>query len=95
MFLFVIGDFRFRRRRGPRYARDELPMAPLIQVLAFCGLLGMGGLLGVVALCAAYVRFGMGLALDGPSLAVAGTAAIFSPLCVVAAMRVWFGMRRG
>jgi hypothetical protein len=94
MLLFVIGAYFRRRRRGLRYSRDELPMAPLIRVLAFCGLLGMGGLLGIVALCAAYVRFVLGLPLDSLSFGVGATAAVFSPVCVFLAMRLWFGMRR-
>lgn len=95
MLLFVIGDFFFRRqRRRSGYARDELPMAPLARVLAFCAFLGIGGLLGIVALCGAYVRFGLGLPLDGASAAVAIGAAVFSPVCVVVAMRMWFAMKR-
>jgi hypothetical protein len=46
--LFIVGDF-FRRRRRPRRANDEMPAAPLLQVLLFWVLFGTAVLFGALA----------------------------------------------
>jgi hypothetical protein len=47
MYLFVLGNF-FRRRR-PRGANDEMPATPLLEMLVFWVLFGVGVLLGSLA----------------------------------------------
>lgn len=50
MLLFVVADF-FRRRR-PGRARDEMPAGPLLRMLIFWVLFGLGALIGGVAIVA-------------------------------------------
>ena len=54
MYLFVIGNFRPRRKRHRR-ADDALPTAPLLDALLFWTLFGIGALSGSVALAGAVI----------------------------------------
>jgi hypothetical protein len=52
VLLFVTADF-FRRRRKVRRADDEMPAGPLLRVVIFWMLFGLGALVGGVAIVAA------------------------------------------
>jgi hypothetical protein len=52
VLLFVTADF-FRRRRRVRRADDEMPAGPLLRVVIFWMLFGLGALVGGVAIVAA------------------------------------------
>ncbi|HEY4641338.1 MAG TPA: hypothetical protein VII75_08340 [Thermoanaerobaculia bacterium] len=85
MFAFVIGDFFRRRRRGPRYERDEMPEGPLLQVAFMWLLLAAGGLLGAFAIASFFLELGWSVAIP---------CALLSPLCFWQAMRLWWRLTR-
>jgi len=85
MYAFVIGDFFRRRRRGPRYERDEMPEGPLLQVIFMWLLLAAGGLLGAFAVTAFFLDLGVGVAI---------VCAILAPLCLWRAMVLWWRLTR-
>ena len=95
VILFVVTPFFRRRKRGPRYARDDMPMAPLFEVFLFWMLLAMGGLLGAVALGALYATLMLGLTLERLELIAVVLMAVASIACFTVAMRMWFRLNRG
>lgn len=93
MYLFIVGDF-FRRRRRHQRARDPLPTAPLLRVLIFWVLFGLGALLGGVALAT-----GVGLAtgnapLDRFLLSLIAAFATGSIACLCGAIVIWMRLNR-
>lgn len=82
MVLFVIADF-FRRRR-PRRARDEMPAGPLLRVLIFWTLFGLGALIGGIAIVAG---------ISG-SWIVAAVSAAVALASLVAAIVTWMRLNR-
>jgi len=93
--LLIPGDFFQRRRRHtPRYAQDELPVGPLIEVLSLWILLTAGGFLGAAAFSAIYVTavldFPLGFA--GVSCAIAMGA--LCPVCFWRALVIWHRLTR-
>lgn len=85
MYAFIIGDFFRRRRRGPRYERDEMPEGPLLQVIWMWLLLAAGGLLGAFAIAAFFLDLGAIVAIP---------CALLAPLCFWQAMRLWWRLTR-
>ena len=85
MYGFIIGDFFRRRRRGPRYERNEMPNEPLLQVIFLWLLLAAGGLLGAFAVAAFFLDFGARVAIP---------CAVLAPLCLWQAMRLWWRLTR-
>ena len=85
MYAFFAGDFFRRRRRGPRYERDEMPEGPLLQVVLMWFLLALGGLAGAFALSAFFLDL-------GASAAVA--CAVVAVLCFWRAMAMWWRLTR-
>ena len=85
MYAFIIGDFFRRRRRGPRYERDEMPEGPLLQVILMWLLLAAGGLLGAFAIAAFFLDLGASVAIS---------CAVLAPLCFWQAMRLWWKLTR-
>ena len=84
MYAFI-GDFFRRRRRGPRYERDEMPEEPLVQVAIMWILLAAGGLFGALAISSFFLDLGV---------AVAIICAILAPLCLWRAMLFWWRLTR-
>ena len=82
VYLFVIGDF-FRRRR-PRRQRDDWPAEPLLHMLVFWVLFGLGALVGAVAIVAAIA----GRTLIGVSMFAVAC------LALVAAIVLWMRLNR-
>ncbi len=85
MYAFVVGDFFRRRRRGPRYERDEMPEWPLVQVILMWLLLGIGGLSAAFAIATLILDLGVAIAIACAAVAVA---------CFWAAMKMWWVMTR-
>lgn len=83
MLLFVIADF-FRRRRRPRRARDEMPAGPLLRVLIFWILFGLGALIGGIAIVAG---------ISGSWIVAAASAAV-AIASLVAAIVTWMRLNR-
>jgi hypothetical protein len=95
MLLLIQGDFFPRRRRSaPRYAQDELPLGPLIEVLSLSILLTAGGLFGASAVAVLYVTTALDLPL-GPG-GVWGVLAmgVMSPVCFRRALILWYRLTR-
>ncbi len=93
MMLFVIGGF-FRRRRGPRYSRDEMPIDPLIEVLLFWFLFGLGALFGSAALASAFAMTQFGLDRDAQSIAMALIFVALAGVCFWRSVVIWRRMNR-
>jgi hypothetical protein len=95
--ILLIPGVYFHRRRSPqpRYAQDELPVGPLIEVLSLWILLTAGGFLGAAACAAVYVVSILEFPL-GPS-ALWGVAAMgaLSPVCFWRALVIWRRLTRG
>lgn len=85
MYAFIIGDFFRRRRRGPRYERDEMPEEPLVQVAIMWILLAAGGLFGALAIFSFFLDLGIEVAI---------VCAILAPLCLWRAMLLWWKLTR-
>jgi len=85
MYAFIIGDFFRRRRRGPRYERDEMPEEPLVQVALMWILLAAGGLSGALAIASFFLDLGVEVAI---------VCAIIAPLCMWRAMLLWWRLTR-
>jgi len=85
MYAFVIGDFFRRRRRGPRYERDEMPEWPLVHVILMWLLLGMGGLAAAFAIAAMVLDLGVAIAIG---------CAIVAITCFWGAMTMWWKITR-
>ena len=85
MYAFIIGDFFRRRRRAPRYERDEMPAQPLVQVAIMWMLLAAGGLFGALAVSSFFLDSGVEAAI---------VCAILSPLCLWRAMVLWWRLTR-
>jgi len=84
MYLFVIGNFKPRRRRRPKPATDDIPTAPLLQALLFWMFFGIGALAGAVALTGAIVSDG-----DLFTRGATGIAAATSAACFAGAFLMW------
>jgi hypothetical protein len=85
MYAFIIGDFFRRRRRGPRYERDEMPEEPLVQVAIMWILLAAGGLFGALSISSFFLDLGIEVAI---------ACAILAPLCMWRAMLLWWRLTR-
>jgi hypothetical protein len=92
--ILLIPSDRFIPRRRPRTARDELPLRPLLQVLAFWVLLATGGLFAAVAAMEIWAHFALEVTLDRPTTVLMIVMAALSPICISTAMVFWFRLRR-
>jgi hypothetical protein len=93
MPLFVVTEY-FRRRRRPRRARDEMPVQPLLDVLALWAMLSMGSLMASISATALAAYFAGAVAFDGKTIAflvVLGATAI---ALLTRAVRLWFRLNR-
>ena len=93
MFLFVVTEF-FRRRRRPRRARDEMPVRPLLDVLALCALLAIGGLMASISSTALAAYFAGAIALDRRALAGLVLFGVFAIELLRRAVLLWFRLNR-
>ena len=82
MTLFVIADF-FRRRKRRR-ARDEMPAEPLLHMLVFWVLFGLGALIGGLAIVAGLAQ----------SWLVCVASAILAGAALVGAITSWRNLNR-
>ncbi len=82
MILFVITDF-FRRRK-PRRAQDEMPVEPLLLMLIFWTLFGLGALMGGVAIVAAI----------GTDWAISVSFALAAASALAGSIAVWRHLNR-
>jgi hypothetical protein len=94
MLLLIVGDFFQRRPRGPRYAQDELPVGPLIDVFSLWILLTVGGFLGAAAFGTAYLMTVADLPLGLAGVMAASAMALLSPVCFWRALLVWYRLTR-
>jgi hypothetical protein len=85
MYAFIIGDFFRRRRRGPRYERDDLPEGPLLQVLWLWLLTGLGGFA---------FAFGVAALLLELDTVVAVGCFLVAPLSFWRAVVIWWDLTR-
>ena len=83
MYLFIVGDF-FRRRRRYRRASDEMPAAPLLQVLLFWVLFGTAVLLGALGTTAFLAD----------SVAAAILSAFAAAACLAGSVVLWRRLNR-
>jgi hypothetical protein len=91
--LFIVGDF-FRRRRRYRRASDPLPTAPLLRVLIFWVLFGLGALLGGIAMATVAGVAMMHAPLDRVLLSLMVAFAAGSIACLCGAIAIWMRMNR-
>jgi hypothetical protein len=95
VLLLITGGFIQRRRRiAPRYAQDELPVGPLIEVLSLWILLTTGGFLGAAACAALYFTIVLDFPLASAGICCAIAMAVLSPLCFWRALIVWYRLTR-
>lgn len=95
MLLLITGDFFQRRRRNAkRYAQDELPVGPLIEVLSLWILLTAGGFLGATACAAFYVTAVLDFPLGPVGLWCAVALGTLSPICFWRALIIWYRLTR-
>jgi uncharacterized membrane protein YfbV (UPF0208 family) len=93
MPLFVVTEF-FRRRRRPRRARDEMPVRPLLDVLALIAFLAMGGLMASISSTALAAYFAGAIALDRLTLAGLVVLGIIAIELLRRAVLLWFRLNR-
>jgi multisubunit Na+/H+ antiporter MnhB subunit len=94
MILFVFGHFFDPRKRKRRHARDEMPVAPLLQVLGFWMLLVVGGLFGALSLISLFLVSEYDVKLDTPSLITLVVMAMLAPVLLTGAMQLWWKLTR-
>ena len=82
MILFVIADF-FRRRK-PRRATDDWPAAPLLRMLIFWIVFGLGALAGGLAIVAG---------ISGDWI-VAASSAVIAAAALIGAIVTWMQLNR-
>ncbi|HKO02469.1 MAG TPA: hypothetical protein VJ032_12280 [Thermoanaerobaculia bacterium] len=92
MLLLLVADF-FRRRR-PRRARDEMPVQPLLDVLALWGFLSMGGLMGSIGATAIVAHAFGAVTLDRLTFAAAALLVMCAAICLWRAVILWFRLNR-
>ncbi len=92
MLLLFIGDFfRRRRRRLPR-ANDEIPTEPLIHVMLFWALFGLGALFGAFAIAAVVAMSTEGR--DAISVTALAVTAPASGACLAGSIHYWKKLRK-
>jgi hypothetical protein len=95
VLLLIPGDFfQHRRRNAPRYAEDELPLGPLIEVLCLWILLTAGGLLGAASFAALYVTTILDFPLGPAGFCGAIAMGVMSPVCFWRALILWYRLTR-
>lgn len=92
--ILLIPSGRFAPRRRPQSARDELPLRPLVEVLAFWSLLALGSLFTTVDVMELYAHFAMRVAIDTPTKLSMVAMAAAAPLCLWFSLRFWARLRR-
>jgi hypothetical protein len=93
MVPLFIGEF-FRRRKRRRYANDDLPFAPMLDIVWFWMLLVFGALFADIAILAAGASWLAGVTWDRTTVILLILAAIASPVCLWFAMVFWWRMTR-
>jgi uncharacterized membrane protein YfbV (UPF0208 family) len=93
MSLFVVTEF-LRRRRRPRRARDEMPVRPLLDVLALCALLAMGGLMASISSTALAAYFAGVISFDHRTLAGLVLLGVIAIELLRRAVLLWFRLNR-
>ena len=92
--FFVIADFFRRRRPQRRYARDELPMEPVVSVLTLWMLVFFGGMFAAMAIAAVIAAAVFDVDLERLEIGVAMVLGALSPVCLWLAVRVWRKLTR-
>jgi hypothetical protein len=93
MLLLIVGGF-FRHPRAPRYAQDELPLGPLIDVFSLWMLLTAGGFFGAAAFATGLLMTVADLPLGTAGVVAAVAMAALSPVCFWRALLVWYRLTR-
>ena len=93
MFPFFVGEF-FRRRRRARYARDEMPFSPILEIVAFWMLLVFGALFADMAILGLGAAWILGVEWDRTTIVLLWIAGLVSPVCLWMAMVYWWRMTR-
>lgn len=92
MLLFVAGEFFQRRRRPPR-PTDDVPVEPMLALLAFWSLLGLGGFCGASAAFVVFAGLALGFQVDGWVIAAVVVLTVASVICFERAVVLWRKVR--
>ena len=94
LVLLLVSAGRFEPRRRPQTARDELPIRPLLHVLALWSLLGIGGLFIAIFGLQLYAFFSLGTALDPATRIAMAFMGVSGPICLWSALCFWRKLRQ-
>jgi hypothetical protein len=94
VLLFVVGHFFERRPRRRGYARDEMPLEPLVDVMVFWVLFVSGCFFAALAGAAVVATRAMGTQLDPEVVIAASVIGVLSPVCTGFSLRYLWKMTR-
>jgi hypothetical protein len=94
MLLFVVGHFFERRPRRRGYARDEMPLRPLVDVLLFWVLFVSGCFFAALAGAAAMIRGILDVRLEQNVIVIAFAMGLLAPFCLRRSFRYLWKLTR-